>query len=449
MSVVSTMATANSAPAFGQTLALTGSTLPSSTSEPTRPLTHRDTIDLAAAASLDALAARPRFAELAKSMRSLAGRIRLGVAVGKWDEETLSRADVPETIAHAQDTGEGPHRSPQNAEKEANADPALRSASINDMEMAVDDDESRASGSRVSRSGSDSEEEPLSSQHRTTKAFKTHPRSPEVSAPNLVPLSKRQRVTLIVKSPARRSPSPSSSAEDRTPSPPPRRTVSSPSPSDDGSDYDAARDPAHEFVCDVAGCGRTYKYAGAFWKHMARHEQETLLRDEAWGKISTTKKGRGGSAKRGSGMPRRGGGTSHRGGATARRGHGWTKVGRHRENEDGESDAESGPVYDDGLVRPFGCDYPGCGRAYTQSGSLHKHQNQKHGSTRAQRSAHEEEEEEEEEDSDVPSEPVRAVPSKLVRDVPSKPVRSLVCSCGREFKKANGLAIHRKATMHR
>ena len=111
MSVVSTMATANSAPAFGQTLALTGSTLPSSTSEPTRPLTHRDTIDLAAAASLDALAARPRFAELAKSMRSLAGRIRLGVAVGKWDEETLSRADALDTAAQAQTAVEDPHRS--------------------------------------------------------------------------------------------------------------------------------------------------------------------------------------------------------------------------------------------------------------------------------------------------------------------------------------------------
>ena len=110
MSVVSTMATANSAPAFGQTLALTGSTFPSSTSEPTRPLTHRDSIDLAAAASLDALAARPRFAELAKSMRSLAGRIRLGVAVGKWDEETLSRADELETEAQYQTTGGDSHR---------------------------------------------------------------------------------------------------------------------------------------------------------------------------------------------------------------------------------------------------------------------------------------------------------------------------------------------------
>ena len=110
MSVVSTMATANSAPALGQTLALTGSTIPSSTSETTRPLTHRDTIDLAAAASLDALAARPRFAELAKSMRSLAGRIRFGVAVGKWDEETLSRADALDTAAQAQTAVEDPHR---------------------------------------------------------------------------------------------------------------------------------------------------------------------------------------------------------------------------------------------------------------------------------------------------------------------------------------------------
>ncbi|KAI4518727.1 hypothetical protein K525DRAFT_207790 [Schizophyllum commune Loenen D] len=407
MSVVSTMATANSAPAFGQTLALTGSTLPSSTSEPTRPLTHRDTIDLAAAASLDALAARPRFAELAKSMRSLAGRIRLGVAVGKWDEETLSRADVPETVAQVHSAGEDSHRSPQ----EANADLATN----DDMDMDVDD-QSRASGSRhASSSGSDSEDEPLSSQRRTKGV--------------------------------RRSPS-ASSSEDRIPTPPPRRTASSPSPSEDGSDYDAARDPVHEFVCDVAGCGRTYKYQGAFWKHMARHEQETLLRDEAWGKISTAKRGRGGSATRGRGMARRGGGTSQRGStvsrrgtATARRGHGWTKVGRHREDEDEESDAESGPSYDDGLVRPFVCDFPRCGRAYTQSGSLHKHKNQKHTGARARQPAREEDEEEEEsEESDAPSEPVRVVPAK--------PVRSLVCSCGREFKKANGLAIHRKAFLH-
>ena len=204
----------------------------------------------------------------------------------------------------------------------------------------------------------------------------------------------------------------------------------------------------HEFVCDVAGCRRTYKYQGAFWKHMARHEQETLLRDEAWGKLSTAKRGRGGSVTRGRGMARRGGGASQRGSAvsrrgtaTARRGHGWTKVGRHREDEEGESDAESGPSYDDGLVRPFVCDFPGCGRAYTQSGSLHKHKNQKHAGARARQSAREEDEEEEEsEESDAPSEPVRAVPSK--------PVRSLVCSCGREFKKANGLAIHRKAFLH-
>ena len=243
------------------------------------------------------------------------------------------------------------------------------------------------------------------------------------------------------------SPSPSSS-EGRIPTLPPRRTASSPFPSEDGSDYDAARDPVHEFICDVAGCGRTYKYQGAFWKHMARHEKESLLRDEAWGKMSTAKRGRGGSATRGRGMARRGGGASQRGStvsrrgtATARRGHGWTKVGRHREDEDGESDADSGPSYDDGLVRPFVCDFPGCGRAYTQSGSLHKHKNQKHAGARARQSAREEEEEEEDsEESDAPSEPVRAVPSK--------PVRSLVCSCGREFKKANGLAIHRKAFLH-
>ena len=49
-------------------------------------------------------------------------------------------------------------------------------------------------------------------------------------------------------------------------------------------------------------------------------------------------------------------------------------------------------------------------------------------------------EEEESEESDAPSEPIRTVPSK--------PVRSLVCSCGRQFKKANGLAIHRKAFLH-
>ncbi|KAL1726533.1 hypothetical protein EV714DRAFT_219144 [Schizophyllum commune] len=409
MSVVSTMATANSAPAFGQTLALTGSTIPSSTSEPTRPLTHRDTIDLAAAASLDALAARPRFAQLAHSMRSLAGRIRLGVAVGKWDEETLSRADAPETIAHGQAIGE--ERSPQNGERDTNAGPPRRSPSDNDGDMDVDDRFRASSSRRVVSSGSDSEDEPLSSQHRTKGA----------------------------------SPSPSS-AEDHIPTPPPRRTTSSPSPSEDGSDYDAARDPVHEFVCDVAGCGRTYKYQGAFWKHMARHEQETLLRDEAWGQLSTAKRGRGGSATRGRGIARRGGGTSQRGStvsrrgtATARRGHGWTKVGRHREDE--ESDAESGPSYDDGLVRPFVCDFPRCGRAYTQSGSLYKHKNQKHAGARARQSAREEEEEEENsEASDASSEPVRAVPSK--------PVRSLVCSCGREFKKANGLAIHRKAFLH-
>ncbi|KAL1750484.1 hypothetical protein FB107DRAFT_223837 [Schizophyllum commune] len=405
MSIVSTMATANSAPAFGQTLALTGSTLPSSTSKPTRPLTHRDTIDLAAAASLDALAARPRFAELAKSMRSLAGRIRLGVAVGKWDEETLSRADELETAAQAQTAGEDSCRSLQSAEKDKHSESATRSATEDNMDLDVDD-RSRASGSRrASSSGSDSEDEPLFKHRMKGACCSSH----------------------------------------RIPTPPPRRTASS--PSEDGSDYDAARDPVHEFVCDVAGCGRTYKYQGAFWKHMARHEQETLLRDEAWGKLSTAKRGRGGSATRGRGMARRGGGASQRGStvlrrgtATARRGHGWTKVGRHREDEDVESDAESGPSYDDGLVRPFVCDFPGCGRAYTQSGSLYKHKNQKHAGARARQSAREEDEEEESEESDAPSKPVRAVPSK--------PVRSLVCSCGREFKKANGLAIHRKAFLH-
>ncbi|KAL1711359.1 hypothetical protein EV715DRAFT_268626, partial [Schizophyllum commune] len=130
---------------------------------------------------------------------------------------------------------------------------------------------------------------------------KTRTRSPEDDADNeSAPLPKRPRVTLIVKSPTRRTRSPPSSSEDRIPTPPPRRSASSLSPSEDGSDYDAARDPVHEVVCDVAGCGRTYKYQGAFWKHMARHEQETLLRDEAWG--------RGGSATRGRGMARRGGG---------------------------------------------------------------------------------------------------------------------------------------------
>ena len=98
------MATANSAPAPDQAL-------PSVTAQPTRPLTYRDTIDLAAAASLDALAARPRFAELAKSMSSLARRVRLGVAVGKWDEETLSRADEVEAAAQDQTAREHPHRS--------------------------------------------------------------------------------------------------------------------------------------------------------------------------------------------------------------------------------------------------------------------------------------------------------------------------------------------------
>ncbi|KAL1749384.1 hypothetical protein FB107DRAFT_280897, partial [Schizophyllum commune] len=114
--------------------------------------------------------------------------------------------------------------------------------------------------------------------HASLPAPETRTRSPEDDADyESAPLPKRPRVTLIVKSPTRRSPSPSSS-EDRIPTPPLRRTASSPSPSEDGSDYDAARDLVHEFVCDVAGCGRTYKYQGAFWKHMARHEQETTRR---------------------------------------------------------------------------------------------------------------------------------------------------------------------------
>ncbi|KAI3998323.1 hypothetical protein EV122DRAFT_255613 [Schizophyllum commune] len=304
MSIVSTMVTAYSAPAFGQTLPLTRPTL----SKKTRPLTHRDNIDLAAVAPLDVLSARPRFAELAKSMRSPAGRIRPGVAVGKWDEETLSRADELGTEAQAQTTGEDLNRPLQSPERNMRAESPTRGVTTGNMDMDVDD-RSRASGSRhASSSGSDSEEEPLSSQRRT-KASKTRTRSPEDDADNeSAPLSKRPRVTLIVKSPIRRSPSPSSS-EDRILTPPPRRITSSPSTSEDGLDYDAAGDPVHEIVCDVAGCGRTYKYEGAFWKHVARHEQETLLRDEAWGKMSTAKRGRGGSAKRGNGMTRRGSGT--------------------------------------------------------------------------------------------------------------------------------------------
>ena len=56
---------------------------------------------------------------------------------------------------------------PQSAEKDKHAESATRSATDDNMDMDVDD-QYRASGSRRAySSGAESEEEPLSSQHRT------------------------------------------------------------------------------------------------------------------------------------------------------------------------------------------------------------------------------------------------------------------------------------------
>ncbi|KAL1746211.1 hypothetical protein HDZ31DRAFT_62358 [Schizophyllum fasciatum] len=326
-------------------------------------MAYRDTLDLVAAASLDQLATRSRFADLACSMRALANRIRRGVATGKWDvtaEEERSHADKPcaDSDVHTWEKAHG--------------------------EVTV----ANTSASMDGNTRSQSEEEPLCTQ-LVTKASKTHPRDEHWNEGENAP-RKRPRVTLIVRSPPtlldghsigderKEYAAEGDSEEDKGDIEDGRegewnmqQADTSAAPSNQrntemGEANVAPSNSTNAHVCPT--CGRTYKYAATLWNHVARHEQQALLREE-WTANSATPEESDNS-----------GAYTHPHSYSAS----VVPLPKKHQKKAASDHPTPSPTSMSSLdpFRPHACNFPSCGRAYTAYASLVRHWNINHGGWR-------------------------------------------------------------------